>query len=67
MVLAVWSLWYLEQQICREQSNWEPREKKVRGTGSETVSGKEGVGLWFIVMGSWTRRVGGPYREVLWL
>lgn len=45
MALAVGSLWYLEQQLCREQSNWEPREKEVRGTGS-------GDRLW--ERGSWS-------------
>lgn len=27
---------------------------------------QEGGGLWFTVIGSWIRRVGGPSREVLW-
>lgn len=34
----------------------------------EPASREEGGGLWFIVMRClWTVRVGGPYREVLWL
>lgn len=48
----------------------ETRTQGRRGSeaqAQEPISGEEGGGLWFIVMGSWTGRVGAPYREVLWL
>lgn len=56
---------------AREADLW---EKRVQDSGKEEVkdakvklliAGKGG-GLWVIMVGSWTGRVGGPYR-VLWL
>lgn len=58
------SPWSLEQQICSVKS--QGRRTWLAQT-QEPVSGEQGGGLWLIVMGSWTRRTEGPYREVLWL
>lgn len=49
-----------------EESRTQGR-RRSEAQAQELVSGEEGGGLWFIVMGSRARRVGGPYREVLWL
>lgn len=59
---GAWSSRSAESEEARGQGR-----RRLLAQAQEPVSGEEGGGLWFIVMGSWTRRIGGPYREVLWL
>lgn len=57
----------LEQKIGERAKRLGAWGGGVRGTGSGACIWEGAGGLWFTVLGSWTCRGGGPYREVLWL
>lgn len=57
--LAVGACGAWSSKSAESKETGSQRRRRWKAQVQEPVSGKEGGGLWFIVMSYWTKRIGG--------